>query len=101
MKKYAFLLGLCACNPAQAGENYNAWYLNQNIVKIDIEQFAKIVLACDGIENVDLAVTYTRYFKPSASKVQVIGLGFSTSAHDPLADCYQEMILKMGGVPLP
>lgn len=109
MKKYipAFLLFLlCAvllavsCEPAaKAGENYDAWYIDQNIAQVDIETFAKMVSACDGIEKTDLAVTYTRYHKPlGGSKTQVIGLGFSYSAGDKLAQCYQDLIIAMGGV---
>lgn|SRR5574338_45993 len=82
------------------GLDYDSWYINQNMTKISLQTFAKMVLACEGLQKVDLAVTYTRYHKPiTSSKTQVIGLGFSANVEDPMAQCYQDMIISMGGKP--
>jgi hypothetical protein len=112
MKKIALSLSLLfvpACDEeptadpvAPRGGTYQSWYVNQNIAQIDLQGFAKFVLACDGIEDADLAVTYTRYQHwPAGDARQVIGLGFSYNAGDALAQCYEDAIIASGGVPFP
>lgn len=105
------ILGLLACDPVyQEAEQVDpvsfrgapeVLYLTQNEAQIDLFAFAKMVVHCDGIEKVKLAVTWSAYDleNPTVGGPRVLGFGFSTMAHDPLIDCYEQMMLDMGAHP--
>lgn len=104
----ALALGLgLACDPPQTDDAVEfrgapeVLYLTQNDAEIDLQGFAKMVLNCDGIEKVDLAVTWTAYppEDPTGAGPRVLGFGFSTKAHDPLIDCYEDLMLGLGAHP--
>jgi hypothetical protein len=111
MTKYLFpiLAALAlACDPSPVVDpvdpvsfraNPEVLYLSQYEADIDLQAFAKMVTSCDGIEKVKLAVTWTAYAPEGAGGPRVLGLGFSTKAHDPLIDCYEQLMLDMGAHP--
>lgn len=111
MRKFLTLIPVLAlalaCDPVQApGDiefraNPEVLYLTQFDADIDLAAFSKMVTSCDGIEKVKLAVTWTAYAPtdPTGSGPRVLGLGFSTKAHDPLIDCYEQLMLDMGAHP--
>lgn len=84
---------------AVAGQPPEALYLTQYDVNppLRIADFSALVLECDNIEKVELAVTFSTYLpENSQTGKRVLGLGFSTMAGDPLIDCYRTRMLKMG-----
>jgi len=109
MRKFLTLIPVLAlalaCDPVQApGDiefraNPEVLYLTQIDADIDLQAFSKMVTSCDGIEKVKLAVTWTAYAPEGAGGPRVLGLGFSTKAHDPLIDCYEQLMLDMGAHP--
>jgi hypothetical protein len=76
-------------------------YLTQHEAEVDLQAFAKMVVACNGIEKVKLATTWSAYpwEDPTNSGTRVLGFGFSTMAHDALIECYEDLMLEMGAHP--
>ena len=76
-------------------------YLTQYEADVDLQTFAKMVLACDGIEKVHLATTWSAYpwEDPTNLGTRVLGFGFSTMAHDALIGCYDDLMLELGAHP--
>lgn len=81
--------------------NPEVLYLTQYEASISLESFSKMVLECDNLEKVQLAVTWTGYAptNPTGGGPRVLGFGFSTMAHTPLIDCYKDLMLEMGAHP--
>ena len=78
---------------------FDTLYIQQKPGVIGIENFVKIVMSCPN--KLDLAVTYTNYHPDVAKDNRVIGLGFSTFSTADVATCYEDVMLKLGGIPLP
>lgn len=106
-KALPLLALLSACDPVAQVDRIEfrgqpeVLYLTQFEADIDLQAFAKMVTSCDGIEKVKLAVTWTAYAPqdPTGGGPRVLGFGFSTMAHDPLIDCYEQMMLDLGAHP--
>lgn len=64
---------------------------------VSVLDFAGLVEACDGVEDVKLTISLTSY--PLGAEHRVIGLGISTMATLPLYECWREQLLKLGATP--
>jgi len=76
-------------------------YLSQNDAEVDLWGFAKIVQACADVQDLDVAITWTAYPPEQSGGGRVLGFGFSAFANDPVLECYEELMLKLGASPLP
>jgi len=104
MNKIAFALAfLTACDqpehpdlePRQAPE---VLYLLEADAAISVDYFAQIVAACPS--KAPLTLTFTRYPKDATGHpLHMIGLGFSAMADDAWAQCYEDIMLKLGAHP--
>lgn len=57
---------------------------------VTIQDFAGIVAACDGVEEVKMTVSLTSY--PLGADARVVGIGASTLATIPLYECWREIV---------
>lgn len=75
-------------------------YLTQYEFAAGVQEFAKLATACQKFGDPKLAVTYTKYPPQyTHSTTQVIGLGFSADAPFAVAECYKDIMLKLGAHP--
>ena len=100
------LLALLGCDPVyQEAERVEfrgdpqALYLTQYEANIDLAAFAKMVMHCDGLEKLKLAVTWSAYTPNAGQPDRVMGFGFSVLSKGPLADCYEQLMLDLGAHP--
>lgn len=99
------ILGACdptevdSVDPVEFRANPEALYLTQYDAQIDLVTFAKMVVQCDGLEKLQLAVTWSAYEPNPGQPERVVGFGFSVMSKGPLYACYKDMMLDMGAHP--
>ena len=77
-------------------------YLPQTTGKIGLGEFAnKVVLACLGVQKVNIAVTFYEYPPDESDGPRLISLGFAVVASEELADCYKNVLVDIGAAPYP
>ena len=75
-------------------------YLSQYEFNGGPAEFAQLVTTCENAGPLKVAVTFTEYPPPvTGSLDRVIGLGFSALASKEVAECYREVMLKLGAHP--
>lgn len=94
MKRICTALAFLACDPAAADlrDGPDEVLVGQQL--ISIADFAGVVDACDGVEEVKMTVTLTSY--PLGAEHRVVGIGASTLAELALYECWRAQLVKLG-----